>query len=190
MNEEGKEKEDEEAEGFEDNSEVLSEEDTPSFETDISENVIVSESFDDEKTEMTEEDSIPLNDANELRAEIERLRGELDKRDKENARMVAEIGEFSAVFPETSLERVPSEVWQSVKAGVPLAAAYALYEKKSAAYQKFTQSVNQKNYEQSSGAVGKERDSIYYSPSEVKKMSPAEVRANYTQIINSMSKWH
>lgn len=188
MYEEGSEKENEKSEGFEDNSEALSEEDTSSSETDISEDV--SEVLANVCAENSEENSTCVNDADELRAEIERLRGELDKRDRENARMVAEIGEFSALFPETALESIPSEVWNSVKSGVPLAAAYALYEKKSAAYQKFTQSVNQKNYEQSSGAVGKERDSIYYSPSEVKKMSPAEVRAKYNIIVESMKKWN
>ena len=190
MYEEGKEKENEESEGFEDNSEALSEENTPSTEADISEDVSVEQTAESGTSKVTEEESSPTDNTEELRAEIERLRGEIDKRDKENARMVAEIGEFSAVFPETSLESIPSEVWNSVKAGVPLAAAYALYEKKSAAYQKFTQSVNQKNYEQSSGAVGKERDSSYYSPPEVKKMSPAEVRAKYNIIVESMKKWN
>lgn len=190
MYEEGREKKNEEAEGIEDNSEALSEEITQDIATDISEDVSTLVASDNETTEESEEGSLPENNTEELLAEIERLRGELDKRDKENTRMVAEIGEFSAVFPETSLESVPSEVWNSVKAGVPLAAAYALYEKKSAAYQKFTQRVNQKNYEQSSGAVGKERDSIYYSPSEVRKMSPAEVKAKYNIIVESMKKWN
>lgn len=182
MYEEGREKENEKSESFEDNFEAVSEEDTSDPEADISEDVISDEHLEDV--------IVPTNNTEELLAEIERLRGELEKRDKENIKMIAEVGEFSAVFPETSLESIPSEVWNSVKAGVPLAAAYALYEKKSEAYQRITQSVNQKNYEQSSGAIGKETDSIYYSPSEVKKMSPAEVKAKYNIIVESMKKWN
>lgn len=190
MYEEGKEKENEEAECFEDNNEVLSEKNSSDIEADISEEVNLDQMNESETSEYSEEESSPLNNTNDLLAEIERLRAELDKRDKENIRMVAEVGEFSEVFPEASLEDIPSEVWNRVKAGVPLAAAYALYEKKSAAYQKFAENVNQKNYEQSSGAIGKKYDSIYYSPAEVKKMSPAEVREKYNIIIESMKKWN
>ncbi len=190
MYEEGKEKENDGTEGSEDTSETISEENTPYNTEDVSEDVTPEQTSEGDAFEVSGEESGPSDNSEELRAEIERLRAELEKRDKENLRVVAEIGEFSAVFPETSIESVPSEVWNSVNAGVPLAAAYALYEKKRAAYQKFTQSVNQKNYEQSSGAVGKETDSNYYSPSEVKKMSPAEVRAKYNIIVESMKKWN
>ena len=190
MYEEGKEKENDGSEGSADTSEAISEENTPCTTEDISEDVTVEETTENEASEVSEEETSQTDNSEELRAEIERLREEIEKRDKENARMVAEIGEFAAVFPETSIESISSEVWKSVNAGVPLAAAYALYEKKSAAYQKFTQSINQKNYEQSSGALGKESYDSYYSPSEVKKMSPAEVRAKYNIIIESMKKWN
>ena len=185
MYEERREQE-EENEGFENTNDTL-------------ENVSEEASSDIPSDEITEEESgeeqeisvsPPEESIDSLRAELDRLRTELERRDQENLRMQAELGEFSKVFPDIGLETIPAEVWSSVKSGVPLAAAYALYEKKAAAYQKLTQSVNAKNSEQSSGAIGKESDSIYYSPSEVRKMSPAEVRAKYNIIIESMKKWN
>ncbi|MBE6531021.1 MAG: hypothetical protein E7679_02865 [Ruminococcaceae bacterium] len=126
----------------------------------------------------------------DLRAEIESLRSALADKQRENERVLEEIGEFTELFPKKSLESVPEEVWDKVKSGVPLAAAYALYEKKAEARAAFTEEVNRKNAERSSGAVGREVGSIYYSPSEVKKMSAAEVKKNYAIIIESMKKWN
>lgn len=126
----------------------------------------------------------------DLRAEIERLRSELEDKQRENDRVLGEIGEFTELFPKKSLESVPEEVWDKVRGGVPLAAAYALYEKKAEARAAFAEEVNRKNAERSSGAVGREAGNIYYSPSEVKKMSAAEVKKNYAMIIESMKKWN
>ncbi len=125
-----------------------------------------------------------------LKAEVERLRNAIAEREKHASRMMEQIGEFSEVYPEKSLESIPSEVWNSVKGGVPLAAAYALYEKKTALHTALTREVNSKNAERSSGAVGKECDCLYYSPAEVREMSPAEVREKYNIIIESMKKWN
>jgi len=125
-----------------------------------------------------------------LREKIKQLREHLDRIEREHKRMFSEIGEFSEVFPNVSLEVVPSEVWSSVKSGVPLAAAYALYEKKSRAQLELADMVNQKNAERSSGALKGESDDQFYSPSEVRKMSPREVRAKYNLIIESMKKWN
>ncbi|MBO5416936.1 MAG: hypothetical protein J6A83_09960 [Clostridia bacterium] len=125
-----------------------------------------------------------------LREEIRELRAALDAKEAEQSRILAQISEFSAVFRGKSLESVPAEVWESVSGGVPLAAAYALYEKKTEANRALTQSVNARNAERSSGAVGRESGSEYYSPAEVRKMSAAEVRKNYNTIIESMKKWN
>ena len=42
----------------------------------------------------------------------------------------------------------------------------------------------------SAGSLASDEGEKYYSPSEVKKMSPAQVRANYDDIIESMRHWH
>ena len=104
--------------------------------------------------------------------------------------MMAQLNEFSDVYPEKSLDSIPTEVWGSVKCGVPLAAAYALYEKKTAVQTEFAQAVNSRNAERSSGAVGRECDCLYYSPDEVRQMSSSEVREKYNIIIESMKKWN
>ncbi len=140
-----------------------------------------------------EDDSKQLEYADEreqLRDEVNRLRTRLESIEKENERMLTELGEFSEVFPNVLLEDIPSDVWSSVKRGVPLAAAYALYEKKSRAQSELVSMVNQKNAEQSSGALKGESDDQFYSPSEVRKMSPREVRAKYNFIIESMKRWN
>ena len=186
MYEEGREEiqNDESAQSVDDSSEIASEEAS----SDIPSDNEIEEVND---TSSPQEDSVNAqnNELEYLRTELERVRGELDRRERENERIKAEMGEFSSVFPEVKLESVPREVWESVKGGVPLAAAYALYEKKAIAHERLAQSVNAKNSEQSSGAIGKKYDSGYYSPAEVRKMSAAEVREKYNVIIESMKKW-
>ena len=125
-----------------------------------------------------------------LRAEVAALRGALEAKEREHSRMLGEIGDFSEVFPERTLEEVPTEVSQQVKGGVPLAAAYALYEKRTAAHNKLVEQVNMRNTEQSAGALGGAGDYNYFSPSEVRRMSATEVKANYKMIIESMKKWN
>lgn len=139
------------------------------------------------ETEATEDNTETLE---ELRAEVGRLRSALEDKHRENERVLTEIAEFTELFPKRGLENVPEEVWDKVKGGIPLAAAYALYEKKAEARAAFAEEVNRKNAERSSGAVGRDTGSAYFSPSEVKKMSAAEVKKNYSIIIESMKKWN
>lgn len=158
-------------------------------ETDIGENdTALSERYsEDLKNDSVQDKTETLE---ELRAEVERLRSALEDKQKENERVLGEIGEFTELFPRKTLESVPEEVWDKVKSGIPLAAAYALYEKKAEARAAFAEEVNKKNAERSSGAVGRDTGSTYYSPSEVKEMSAAEVKKNYAVIIESMKKWN
>lgn len=132
----------------------------------------------------------PTESIETLRAEVERLQKVISDREMQTSRMMEQIGEFSEVYPDKTLESIPSEVWNSVKGGVPLAAAYALYEKKTSIHRALAQEVNSKNAERSSGAVGRECDCLYYSPAEVREMSPAEVKEKYNIIIESMKKWN
>lgn len=153
----------------------------------VDEEVAETEGALEENTEATE---APCESEEDLRAEISRLKEMLDKREREHNRMIGEIGEFSEVFPERNLEDVPSEVWQQVKSGVPLAAAFALYEKKTEAHERLVAEVNLKNTERSTGALKGGGENNYFSPSEVKKMSASEVKSNYKIIIESMKKWN
>lgn len=105
------------------------------------------------------------------------------------ARILAEIGDFVVLFPDVPVEELPDEVWEGVRAGAPLAAAYALYEKKKYAEEKRIAAINAKNASRSPGAAGTDTASEYFTPDEVRRMSRAEVHANYSKIKESMKKW-
>lgn len=105
------------------------------------------------------------------------------------ARILAEIGDFVVLFPDVPVEELPDEVWESVRAGAPLAAAYALYEKKKYADARRIAAINAKNASRSPGAAGTDTASEYFTPDEVRRMSRAEVHANYSKIKESMKKW-
>ena len=125
-----------------------------------------------------------------LKAEIEALSLMLEKKNKEYERIFLELAEFAMVFPKRAIENIPQEVWESMKNGVPLSAAYALYEKKKEADENNIREVNRINAERSSGAISSGADGGYYSPDEVRKMTAKEVKKNYNLIIESMKKWN
>lgn len=105
------------------------------------------------------------------------------------SRILAEIGDFVALFPDVPVEELPDEVWECVRAGAPLAASYALYEKKKYAEARRIAAINAKNASRSPGAAGTDTASEYFTPDEVRRMSRAEVHANYSKIKESMKKW-
>ena len=154
-------------------------------------------------TEETVEEAEPIEiepveaeiepDANEiacLKAELDSLRQELDESRAFYGRLEGECAEFSELYPEVSLSSLPDSIWQSVKKGIPLAAAYALEERRSSIAAIRAAAINGENRNMSSGALKRDTSEDYFSPSQVRAMTPAEVRANYTKIVNSMSKWH
>lgn len=128
----------------------------------------------------------------ELTAEIKRLKEQIEKLEELKRcqnRILAEIGDFVALFPEIPIEEIPDTVWESVKQGAPLAASYALYEKRMVAEAKRIAEINAKNAKKSPGAAGKDTAGEYFSPEDVRRMSRAEVHANYSKIKDSMKKW-
>ena len=158
--------------------------------------------FTPEETEATDADKEPAAEENELeadmqtidalKAEIERLKEQIEKLEelkRAQNRILAEIGDFVALFPEIPIEEIPDTVWESVKQGAPLAASYALYEKRMVAEAKRIAEINAKNAKKSPGAAGKDTAGEYFSPEDVRRMSRAEVHANYSKIKDSMKKW-
>jgi hypothetical protein len=125
-----------------------------------------------------------------LKEELERLRLELSNTRAVHERLSKECEEFSELYPSVPMTTLPDSIWKSFKEGVPLAAAYALYEKKEAVAREKASSVNEKNRRLSSGSLYSKNNNDYFSPAEVRAMSAAEVKANYAKIITSMSKWH
>ncbi len=127
----------------------------------------------------------PADELAILRAELEGLRSRLDEQNRYFERMSREIAEFTEVFPGEELGSLPGEVWESVRSGVPLAAAYA-YDR---ARRKRAAEINVKNSENSSGCLDGRGKTGFFTPNEVRSMSASEVRENYTKIIDSMKSW-
>lgn len=128
----------------------------------------------------------------ELRTQIDTLKAEIERLEalkKAQNRILAEIGDFVVLFPDIPIESIPDNVWESVKQGAPLAASYALYEKKMLAEAKRAAEINASNARRSPGAAGSYTASEYFSPEDVRRMSRAEVHANYSRIKESMKKW-
>lgn len=125
-----------------------------------------------------------------LKSEIERLRTELEQSRAISQRISDDISEFHHLFPNVELGSLPDEVRDSVRAGIPLSASYALYEKKLDAERERIEAINRQNARRSSGAAGKNTQKEYFSPDEVRSMSQSEVRENYKKIIDSMKKWN
>ena len=127
---------------------------------------------------------------NRLRSEIGELRKMLADSQAMYDRMHVECAEFSSLYPDVSLSSLPDSIWESVKKGVPIAAAYALEDRRALVASQKAERINKGNRTMSSGTLASSPTEEYFSPSEVCSMSSAEVRANYSKIINSMSKWH
>jgi isopropylmalate/homocitrate/citramalate synthase len=109
---------------------------------------------------------------------------------KHQEAIAEQLNEFSELFPEIAVKSVPEEVWESVKRGNSLAASYAVYEKRVTEAAKRIERINAKNASSSAGAIDKHTSQEFFTPDDVRKMSPSEVRANYDKIRRSMEKWN
>ena len=136
------------------------------------------------------EEAPSVDDISALKAELEDLKLQLEQSRAMYDKFHAECLEFSSLYPDIPLSSIPDNIWESTRAGIPLAAAYALSEKKEGSAKARAASINTKNNERSSGALNGSGSDDFLSPAEVKAMSAAEVRANYAKIITSMSRWH
>ena len=120
-----------------------------------------------------------------LRAEADALRRELAAQRK----LAGQLREFSALYPETAAEEIPESVWEAVKGGLPLAAAYALHERRAVLARARAEAEQAKARVRSSGALEGNSSDLFYSPAEVRAMNAAEVRQNYSAILASMKRW-
>jgi hypothetical protein len=125
-----------------------------------------------------------------LKRELDDLRRQLNERDRAFERMTRECAEFMGLYPDTSLRSLPDTVWESVKEGVPIAAAYALYEKKRDAEARRAAEHNERVSSAAAPSSGGGTDDFYFSPAEVRRMSQGEVKQNYTKILESMRRWN
>jgi hypothetical protein len=127
-------------------------------------------------------------DVEALKARIGELEAELAQREELAQRMTRECEEFEAYFPETSLRTLPESVWEKVHAGVPLAAAYALYERGIQNQKKKAEEREARAASCLAGLPGAAGEH-YFSPAQVRAMSRREVRENYDRIFESMRHW-
>ncbi len=167
---------------------IVMEEETPDtpLEEDIS-----SEAVNEVETEEADH-ALPdsAHELETLRQEVEQLRAALAQKEQEQQNALREIGEFHRLFPDISIENVPEGVWDSVEQGIPLSAAYALYEKKRHMSEARAEEVNRRNASLSAGKAGKHTAGEYFSPQEVRAMSQRQVHNNYRAIMESMKHWH
>ena len=133
-------------------------------------------------------EATPEEQLRQLRDELTRLRQAIAKQDALLSRMGEECSEFQTLYPETPLSALPDDVWRDVKQGIPLAAAYALAERRRAFTELIAATANQKNRQRSSGSL-ESTEADYFSPNEVRSMTREEVRTNYQKIMRSMQKW-
>ena len=143
-----------------------------------------------EEEQAKELDSSEKNELETLREELCRLRTELEEKKSSLDRLGKEISEFSELFPGEPLTSLPDSVWESVRGGIPLAAAYALYRRKTELRAEQASLVNKKNNGMSTGAIGRDTTESFYTPDEVRAMSRSEIKKNYSKILDSMKKWN
>lgn len=146
-----------------------------------------------ENTEALEENPSQNDEILALKNELEELRAELlkrDERDRAQSRFLSEIAEFEQYFPEVDLHSIPDEIWEGVKKGSSLASSYALLLRRKDIEKKKIGDFNEKNRRMSAGSLINGDGEKYFSPSEVKKMTPAQVRSNYDDIVASMKHWN
>lgn len=119
----------------------------------------------------------------ELRAQNEALRAEWEK---ERAERI-EREEFCALYPDVDLRSLPEEVLTN--GTLPLAAAYALYERRNALSSAKAAQANLQNAQKSSGSAHHDGESDgEYSIEEIRRMTPRQVRTRYQTILHSLKK--
>ena len=146
-----------------------------------------------EALENLNENTAPDSSVGELdalRAEIAELRAQLTAKEQERAEALLEIENFQRLFPDVTIRDIPDSVWQQRERGIPLNAAYALYERESCMARARAGEINQQNAARSSGRAGLDTSSEFFTPDEVRAMTPSQVRQNYQKIRYSMKKWN
>lgn len=131
----------------------------------------------------------PSDELNALREEVKALRAEIAQKDAFYAKADREYTEFRTLYPDTDLHTLPDSVWDEVRRGTPLAAAFALSERRRTLALAAAEESNRQNKSRSPGTLqGGAEDE--FSISEVRAMSPSEIRSQFDRVMRSLQKWH
>lgn len=150
------------------------------------------EIIEDEEREDISEDTVEdLRSMKlQLEGEIALLEGELERKREETDKKAREYSEFKELFPHADMAELAPEVLAMVDGGVPLCAAYALYEKRLSAKNAAAAAHNNATKQGGFGSVGSGAEEEFYTPDEVRAMTQSEVKQNYQKILRSMKNWH
>ena len=121
-----------------------------------------------------------------LEARIASLEAELAERDRRHA----EREEFCRIFPDADPDDLPDEVVAVASSGVSLAAAYALHRHMRQLELKQAHQDNQRNARNVPHAIDGGGSEPFFSADTVRAMSRAEVKDNFSYILNSMKHWN
>lgn len=100
-----------------------------------------------------------------------------------------DINELLELFPKLKAEAVPEEVWDRVREGDSLCAAYCLWVVKKAKEQLHIRDVNEKRSQAAPPPVADKGEEEFFTRETVKNMSPQQVRKHFNAILNSMDRW-
>ena len=120
---------------------------------------------------------------------LDSICSQIEGQQKKLEKAMSDYNEFFGLYPDIDIKSIPDSVWESVNSGVPLAAAYALCERKKEVERQTAERINERNRTMSSGQIGSVSPQTYLSPAEVRAMSASEVRANFSLITESMKHW-
>lgn len=107
----------------------------------------------------------------------------------EKERIESEAVLFRELFPDTDRESIPDSVkTEADEKGIPLIAAYAIYERRRQLAASVADAHNKINAGRSSGPLGRS-DNFGESLSieQIRAMSPTEVKRHYKQIMKTLS---
>ncbi len=118
-----------------------------------------------------------------LKTEHDALKADCESKERKQR----EREEFRALYPNVDWNTLPQSVL--CDESLPLAAAYALYERRQARAKELAQAQNELNLQKSVGAVRHDGGHDgHFALSEIKRMSAKEIRAHYNSVLRSLQK--
>lgn len=154
----------------------------------------ISDNGSQKDSEVTENDEPEIYKENsayeELKKEVDTLRDELNKEKNKLSGFVNQLKELYELYPDADINSISDDIWKGALTGTPVAAAYALYQRRCEVAKQRASETNKQNREKCVGGIAGNNDNGYFSPSEVRNMTPTQVRENYTKIIDSMNHWN